>query len=102
MEMALTADPISAERAHELGLVTHITEPGQTVGAALDIAARIARNGPLAVSATKQVIRDTSLLPDAQAWQAQEPFAARVFSSNDAKEGPRAFAEKRLPMWTGT
>jgi enoyl-CoA hydratase len=101
MEMALTADPITAERALELGLVTRLTEPGGAVVAALDLAVRIGRNGPLAVAASKELIRDTSVLPDVDAWDAQAPLAARVFESADAIEGPRAFAEKRAPVWTG-
>jgi enoyl-CoA hydratase len=101
MEMALTADPIDAEAAHEFGLVTHLAEPGAAVAAALALAARIARNGPLGVAASKQLIRETSVLPEADAWRAQVPLAERVFESEDAKEGPRAFAEKRAPVWSG-
>jgi len=101
MEMALTADPIVAEAAYDFGLVTHLAEPGAAVAAALELAARIARNGPLGVAASKQLIRETSVLPEADAWQAQVPLAERVFESEDAKEGPRAFAEKRAPVWTG-
>jgi enoyl-CoA hydratase len=101
MEMALTAEPITADRAHELGLVAHVTEPGQAVAAALELAGRIARNGPLAVIASKQLIRNTSTLPESDAWRAQEPLAAKVFNSQDAQEGPRAFAERRTPVWVG-
>jgi enoyl-CoA hydratase len=101
MEMALTAEPISAEQAHEFGLVSRLAEPGEAVPTAFELAERIARNGPLGVVASKQLIRDTGALPEDQAWRAQEPAAERVFASEDAREGPRAFAEKRMPVWSG-
>ncbi|MCL4683576.1 crotonase/enoyl-CoA hydratase family protein [Myxococcota bacterium] len=101
MEMALTSDPISAEQAHELGLVARLAEPGQAAEVAFELAERIARNAPLAVAVSKQVIRQSQGLTENEAWKLQAPLAARVFGSEDAKEGPRAFAEKRAPNWTG-
>jgi enoyl-CoA hydratase len=101
MEMALTSDPITAEQAHELGLVSRLAEPGKAAEVALELAERIARNAPLAVAASKQVIRQSQGLTEAEAWKLQAPLSARVFTSEDAKEGPRAFAEKREPDWTG-
>jgi len=101
MEMALTSDPITAEQAHELGLVTRLAEPGKAADVALELAERIARNAPLAVAVSKQVIRQSQGLTEAEAWKLQAPLTARVFGSEDAKEGPRAFAEKRAPNWTG-
>lgn len=101
MEMALTADPITAEQGHAYGLVTRLAEPGQAVDVAMELAERIARNAPLAVAASKQVIRDTQGLTEQEAWDVQGPYAAKVFSSEDAKEGPKAFAEKRQPNWSG-
>ena len=101
MEMALTSDPISAEQGHELGLVTRLAEPGKAAEEALALAERIARNAPLGVAMSKQVIRQTRGMTEEEAWAFQAPFAGKIFASEDAKEGPRAFAEKREPKWTG-
>ena len=101
MEMALTSDPISAERGHDLGLVARLTEPGQACSAALELAERIAQNAPLAVAASKQIIRASRGATEEEGWKLQAPFSAKVFTSEDAKEGPRAFAEKREPKWSG-
>jgi enoyl-CoA hydratase len=101
MEMALTADPISAEQAHQYGLVTRLAERGQAVDVALELAERIARNAPLSVAASKQLIRQTQGRTEEEFWEFQRSFTAQVFTSEDAKEGPRAFAEKRKPSWSG-
>ncbi len=101
MEMALTSDPITAEQALELGLVCRLAEPGGAADVALELAERIAKNAPLAVAASKQVIRLTRGLSEEEAWAIQGPLAGKVFTSEDAREGPRAFAEKREPKWTG-
>lgn len=101
MEMALTSDPITAEQAHELGLVSRLAETGNAAEVALELAERIARNAPLAVAASKQIMRQSRGLTEDDAWAMQGPFAGKVFASEDAKEGPRAFAEKREPKWTG-
>lgn len=102
MELALTGENLSAERAHALGMVNVLADPGGALDAAIDLAERIAANGPLAVAATKRIIVES------RGWSPQEAFAEQskllgpVFSSNDAKEGAIAFAEKRPPKWTGT
>jgi enoyl-CoA hydratase len=101
MEMALTSDPILAEQAHELGLVARLAEPGKATDVALELAGRIARNAPLGVAASKQIIRETRGLAEEESWALQGPLASKVFASEDAREGPRAFAEKREPKWTG-
>ena len=102
MEMAITGDPITAEEAADHGLVSRLTEPGEALGAALVLAERIARNAPLAVAASKQLIRATQGTTEEELWKIQRPHMATVWKSGDAKEGPRAFAEKRPPEWTGT
>ena len=102
MEMAITGDPITAEEAADHGLVSRLTEPGGALGEALALAERIARNAPLAVAASKQVIRATQGATEEELWKIQRPHMATVWKSDDAKEGPRAFAEKRPPEWTGT
>ena len=102
MEMAITGDPITAEEAADHGLVSRLTEPGGALGEALALAERIARNAPLAVAASKQLIRATQGATEEELWKIQRPHMATVWKSGDAKEGPRAFAEKRPPEWTGT
>jgi enoyl-CoA hydratase len=101
MEMALTSDPILAEEAKEWGLVARLSEPGKAAEVALGLAERIAQNAPLAVAASKQIIRHTRGLNEEDSWAMQGPLLGKVFTSQDAKEGPRAFAEKREPKWTG-
>ena len=102
MEMAITGDPITAEEAADHGLVSRLTEPGEALSAALVLAERIARNAPLAVAASKQLIRATQGATEEELWKIQRPHTVAVWKSDDAKEGPRAFAEKRPPEWTGT
>jgi len=102
MEMAITGDPITAEEAADHGLVSRLTEPGGALGEALALAERIARNAPLAVAASKQLIRASQGATEEELWKIQRPHMATVLKSDDAKEGPRAFAEKRPPEWTGT
>ena len=101
MEMALTAEPITAEQAFEQGLVTRLADPGTAVDIAVELAERIARNAPLAVAASKQLIRAAQGVTDEEFWALQRPLVPGVFASEDAKEGPRAFAEKRAPNWGG-
>jgi enoyl-CoA hydratase len=97
MELALTGDPISAERAFEVGIVSRLTEPGGARDAALELASAIAANGPLAVDATKRILA----ADEAGEWERQAEIVAPVFASEDAREGARAFAEKRAPVWRG-
>lgn len=101
MEMALTGDPISAERGHELGLVNRVTEPGAAVDAAIELAEAIARNAPLALAASKRIVLESPGWSDDEAWQRQGEIAGPVFVSEDAREGATAFAEKREPAWKG-
>ena len=101
MELALTGDPITAERAHEIGLVSRLAEPGKAVDAALELAEAIAENAPLAVAASKKVVRDSIGISDGDAWQVQSSLVGSVFASKDAKEGATAFAQKRKPEWKG-
>jgi enoyl-CoA hydratase len=102
MELALTGDHLPAQRAHELGLVNKLTEPGGALNGALELAARITANGPLAVAATKRIITESrGWTPDTM-FREQVKILMPVFASNDAKEGAIAFAEKRPPRWTGT
>ena len=101
MEMALTGDPMSAADAHRYGLVNALTPPGGALAGALALAARITGNGPLALAATKQILTQAPDWTMAQAWDRQREIMAPVFASEDAREGARAFAEKRPPVWRG-
>lgn len=103
MEMAITGEPITAEVALENGMLSELTEAGGALDAALGWAERIAETAPLAVSASKSLVRAAAQGYDEESlWKMQEPLSKKVFSSNDAKEGPKAFAEKRAPNWTGS
>jgi len=101
MELALTGDPIGAERAHQLGIVNRLAEPGKAVEAALELAAEIARNGPLALEASKKIVANALDWTEGEAWEKQGAIAGPVFTSEDAREGAVAFAEKREPVWKG-
>lgn len=101
MELALTGEPIPAQRAAELGLVNRLVPAGQALDAALELAEAIARNGPLALIASKKVVRSTHDWPETEAWEEQGKIAGPVMASEDAREGAAAFAEKRDPVWKG-
>jgi enoyl-CoA hydratase len=101
MELALTGEPIDAERAHELGLVNRLAEPGEALDAALELAAEIVRNGPLALVASKEIVAASGDWTEEESWEKQGPIAGPVMSSEDAREGAVAFAEKRDPVWKG-
>ena len=101
MEMALTGDPITAERGHELGLVNRLARPDQAVRDALTLAAEIALNGPLALTGSKRIIQESRDWPLDEMWDRQDQIAGPIMSSEDAQEGSRAFAEKREPRWRG-
>ena len=101
MEWALTGDMIEAEQAYRASLVTHMTEPGGALDTAIEIARRIAANGPLAVRATKQIIVQSSDWNADESFDRQRAISEPVRSSQDAKEGALAFTEKRTPQWQG-
>ncbi|MGA9857818.1 MAG: crotonase/enoyl-CoA hydratase family protein [Solirubrobacteraceae bacterium] len=101
MELALTGDPIAAERAHELGLVNRLAEPGQALATAVELAETIAQNGPLALTASKRILNESVDWPDAEFFARQGEIAQPVMSSEDAREGATAFAEKRAAVWKG-
>ncbi|MGE8495121.1 crotonase/enoyl-CoA hydratase family protein [Comamonas sp.] len=101
MECILTGDMFGAERFAQLGLVNRLTEPGGALDAALALAQTIAANGPLAVAASKQVASQSGEWPLAEMFDRQAVITAPVFSSQDAREGAAAFAEKRPPVWKG-
>jgi len=101
MELALTGDVLPAERFHDFGLVNRIAEPGTAVDTALELAATLAKNGPLALIATKQILQEQFDWSSAEMWEKQGAISGPVFASEDAKEGSSAFKEKRDPVWKG-
>lgn len=101
MELALTGAPFGAEQAHTWGLVNRLAEPGQALAAARDLAAQVAANGPLAVRVTKYLMMQSDEWTLTESFERQREYTTRVLRSDDAREGARAFAEKRAPLWTG-
>ena len=101
-ELAITGDPIDANRALQLGLVNRVVPAEDVLDAALELAGRIAENGPLAVKNSLQMVREAGDLTEAEAWRRNSELAMEVFASKDSIEGPTAFAEKRPPKWTGS
>lgn len=100
MEYALTGDFMPATRAHELGLINRLTD-GPALDGALELAAQIGANGPLAVQASKQVVAESRAWSEDEMWAKQQAIVGAVFTSEDAREGAAAFAEKRAPNWKG-
>jgi enoyl-CoA hydratase len=101
MEILITAQPISAKRAWEIGLVNHVVEPDQLMPKALELAGHIAQNAPLTVAAAKELVALSAEMGRGAALRAAVPLFDRVYRSSDAIEGPLAFKEKRKPRWTG-
>jgi enoyl-CoA hydratase len=100
-EIILTGEFVTAERMAEHGVVSRLTDPGSAVEAALELAAKIAANAPLAVAGARRMLQLAPDLDEAALWEEQRKLNAEVGSSEDALEGARAFAEKRPPEWKG-
>ena len=100
MELALTGDFFSAQRAYEVGFVNRLTD-GAAIDGALELAATVAANGPLALIATKRILNERPDWSSAEIWKKQAEIAMPVMMSKDSREGARAFAEKRKPNWQG-
>jgi enoyl-CoA hydratase len=101
LELLLTGDPIGAARAAEIGLVNRVVDDGKALEEAIGLAERIAANAPLAVVATKQIALHGGDWSAAERWDEAAKLMRPVFTSEDAREGARAFAEKRAPVWRG-
>jgi enoyl-CoA hydratase len=102
MQLALTGENLPAPRAHELGMVNVLTQPGGALEGAIALAEQITANGPLAVAATKRVMIESREWPAEERWTRQFEIIGPVFASKDAREGAVAFAEKRAPEWTNS
>jgi enoyl-CoA hydratase len=100
-EMLICGDDLPAARAHELGLINHVVPDGQALAKAREIAHRISANGPLAVRAIVATLRETETLPEPEAFAIEQRHGMQVMASEDAREGPRAFLEKRAPVFRG-
>ena len=99
MEMLMTGKTIDAKRAYDIGLINKVVPAADLMSEALAMAAKICENGPLAVRTAKEIaVRAQNLEP---AFVLEKSMSARVFASEDAREGPRAFAEKRKPVYKG-
>ena len=96
-ELLLTGRHLSAAEAREIGLIGHVVPDGQALAKALELADMIAANGPVAVRAILRTIRETEGMAENEAFRLESRIGAAVFASEDAKEGPRAFTEKRRP-----
>jgi enoyl-CoA hydratase len=102
LELALTGESFTAEQGAQWGFVNVLTEPGEALAGAIELAERITANGPLAVAVTKDIMVQSADWSSDEMWQKQGELISPVFASNDAKEGAIAFAQKRAPNWTGT
>jgi enoyl-CoA hydratase len=99
LELAMTGDPIDAQRALALGLVNRVTTPDHVVDEAIALADRIGENSPVAVRMSRRLVREAGELSEAQGWDRTLELMMPVFESGDAIEGATAFAEKRPPVW---
>jgi enoyl-CoA hydratase/carnithine racemase len=101
MEILLTGKPITAQRAYEIGLVNRVAEPAALMDTALALAAEILEGAPLSVQAARETVMLSTEMGRSAALKAARAASETAYRSNDAQEGPRAFAEKRKPVWSG-
>ncbi|MEU2584113.1 crotonase/enoyl-CoA hydratase family protein [Streptomyces avermitilis] len=101
MELLLTGEPVSGERAGQLGIANRVVAAGETVATALQLAERIAQNAPLALAAVKNLVRAADGAPEKEAFAVQGRQMAALAASADVREGMTAFTEHRPPLWQG-
>jgi enoyl-CoA hydratase len=102
LELAMTGDPIDADRALQLGLVNRVVPGAQLLDEAIALAERIGENSPIAVRNSRRLVREARELTEEQGWRRTEELVLPVFQSGDSIEGATAFAEKRPPVWKST
>jgi enoyl-CoA hydratase/carnithine racemase len=98
--LVLTGEPIDAERAYHFGMVNRLVEPGRAIDEAITLAEKIVENAPLAVRGSRRVLRE-SLGDEASGFRMSAEALAELYKTEDFAEGPRAFIEKRAPVWKG-
>jgi enoyl-CoA hydratase len=101
LELVLTGDFLSVDRAAGFGLVNRVVPDGEALAGALELAREIAANAPLALAASKRIVDESPSWPVGEWWERQPVITDPVFASEDAREGSRAFAERRPPRWQG-
>lgn len=101
LELVLTGDLVKPDRLLQYGMLNRVTAAGEALAGARELAGKIAANGPLAIAASRRVIKESRDWPSDELFERQATITAPVFSSSDAKEGAQAFAEKRKPQWRG-
>jgi crotonobetainyl-CoA hydratase len=99
LELAMTGDPIDADRALQLGLVNRVVPAADVIDTAVALATRIGSNSPIAVRLSRQLVREAAELDEAAGWARTNELVSEAFASGDAIEGATAFAEKRVPVW---
>ena len=97
----MTGDSFTAQRAYETGIINRVVKKGEALQGAITLAKTIAANGPLAVIASKQIVNESQDWSAEEMWSKQAKLMMPVFVSEDSREGPLAFAEKRAPVWKG-
>lgn len=102
MELAVTGEPITARRAYEVGFVNAVVPAADLMSSAIELAAKVARNAPLTVRATRRMVHLSAEMGRSAAWEVADELFRPVYNSSDAQEGPRAFKEHRSPEWTGS
>lgn len=101
MEIVLTGKPISAQRAYEIGLVNRLCQPGEALNCAIELAREVLAGAPLSVAAARETVMLATEMGRSAALDAAYAVHEKAYNSQDAQEGPRAFAEKRTPQWKG-
>ncbi len=101
MEIVLTGKPISAERAYEIGLVNRLADPGYALSAAIELAQEVLEGAPLSVEAARETVMLATEMGRKESINAAYAAHEKAYNSDDAQEGPRAFSEKRKPVWSG-
>jgi enoyl-CoA hydratase len=101
LELALTGRPISAERAFQVGMVNVLCEPGEARARAIELSGHVVANAPIAVQLSRRVMLASASVDEEEGWRLSREAYREVARTEDFREGPRAFVEKRAPVWQG-